>query len=201
VQFAGQTFSPKFDSTDVLQVELPGVDASGALALFEPVGNKTDDTNPYVLELPTTQPKPKTPVEAASGTELVLGQNDAPKLEFTGEKIGDVATVIIEGKTPLRKEYDSEKKILSVYLTQEITKLPAKLTVQFRDIAGKLIATLPLEIKALRKPGTSTDKLSCLSWNWRGRSSVKITERTHEKRAKTLHCGREGCHSEAAPVG
>ena len=26
--------------------------------------------------------------------------------------------------------------------------------------------------------------LSCLSWNWRGRSSVKIAERTHEKRAK-----------------
>ena len=34
--------------------------------------------------------------------------------------------------------------------------------------------------------------VSCLSWNWRGRSSVKITERTHEKRAKTLHRRREG---------
>src|SRR5262249_28808798 len=29
--------------------------------------------------------------------------------------------------------------------------------------------------------------LSCLSWNWRERSSVKITERAHAKRAKALH--------------
>ena len=36
--------------------------------------------------------------------------------------------------------------------------------------------------------------LSCLSWNWRERSSVKITERAHAKRAKALHWGREGCH-------
>src|SRR6266481_5764391 len=45
------------------------------------------------------------------------------------------------------------------------------------------------------------DDLSCLSWNWRRRSSVKITERTHEKRAKTLHRRREGGHPEAALVG
>jgi hypothetical protein len=29
--------------------------------------------------------------------------------------------------------------------------------------------------------------LSCLSWKWRRRSSVKITERTYEKRAQALH--------------
>ena len=43
--------------------------------------------------------------------------------------------------------------------------------------------------------------MSCLSWNWRRRSSVKITERTHEKRAKALHRRREGCHPETALVG
>jgi hypothetical protein len=43
--------------------------------------------------------------------------------------------------------------------------------------------------------------LSCLSWNWRGRSSVKIAERTHEKRAEALHWRREGCDPAAAPVG
>ncbi len=43
--------------------------------------------------------------------------------------------------------------------------------------------------------------VSCLSWNWRGRSSVKIAERTHEKRAKALHRGREGGHPQAALVG
>src|SRR5258708_7504060 len=40
--------------------------------------------------------------------------------------------------------------------------------------------------------------MSCLSWNWRGRSSVKITERTHAKRAKTLHRRGEGGHSTTA---
>jgi serine protease Do len=29
--------------------------------------------------------------------------------------------------------------------------------------------------------------VSCLSWKWRRRSSVKITERTYEKRAQALH--------------
>jgi hypothetical protein len=30
--------------------------------------------------------------------------------------------------------------------------------------------------------------LFCLSWKWRKRSFVKITERTYEKRAQALHC-------------
>ena len=30
--------------------------------------------------------------------------------------------------------------------------------------------------------------LSRLSWKWRERSSVKIAERTYEKRAQALHC-------------
>jgi hypothetical protein len=43
--------------------------------------------------------------------------------------------------------------------------------------------------------------LSCLSWNWRVRSSVKITERTHEKRKKALHGRRKSSHLEAAFAG
>ena len=31
-------------------------------------------------------------------------------------------------------------------------------------------------------------KVSCLSWKWRKRSSVKIMERTYEERAQALHC-------------
>ena len=31
-------------------------------------------------------------------------------------------------------------------------------------------------------------ELSRLSWKWRKRSSVKIAERTYEKRAQALHC-------------
>jgi len=30
--------------------------------------------------------------------------------------------------------------------------------------------------------------LSCHSWKWRDRSSVKITERTYEERTQALHC-------------
>src|ERR1700751_2591123 len=32
--------------------------------------------------------------------------------------------------------------------------------------------------------------LSCLSWKWRKRSSVKMTERTHEEATEALHAGR-----------
>jgi len=35
-------------------------------------------------------------------------------------------------------------------------------------------------------------------WKWRKRSSVKITEGTHEEATKALHAGREGRYSEAA---
>src|ERR1019366_5932998 len=35
--------------------------------------------------------------------------------------------------------------------------------------------------------GGRNPPMSCLSWNWRGRSSVKITERTHGKTEKALH--------------
>src|SRR5437773_10958826 len=48
---------------------------------------------------------------------------------------------------------------------------------------------------------TPLEVVSCLSWNVRKRSSVKITGRAHEKRAKALHRRTEGCHSEAALVG
>jgi hypothetical protein len=40
--------------------------------------------------------------------------------------------------------------------------------------------------------------MSCLSWKWRKRSSVKITERTDEEAAEALHAGRKSSHSEAA---
>ncbi len=43
--------------------------------------------------------------------------------------------------------------------------------------------------------------LSCLSWKWRKRSSVKIAERTYEKGTKALHRRGEGGHSEAPPFG
>src|SRR5271155_584357 len=66
--------------------------------------------------------------------------------------------------------------------------------------------TLSLEVARLVRFGLTTSSfgeqcVSCLSWKWRKRSSVKIMERTYEERAQALHCGREGCGSEAAPSG
>src|SRR5271157_3506787 len=43
--------------------------------------------------------------------------------------------------------------------------------------------------------------VSCLSWKWRKRSSVKIAERTYEKGTKALPRRGEGSHFEAAPFG
>src|SRR5271170_1433912 len=44
-------------------------------------------------------------------------------------------------------------------------------------------------------------EVSRLSWNWKERSSVKITERTLAQRAKALHIRREGHHPQTPPVG
>ena len=41
--------------------------------------------------------------------------------------------------------------------------------------------------RLMRGAGMRKFKMSCLSWNWKGRSSVKIAEGTHEKRAKASH--------------
>ena len=41
-------------------------------------------------------------------------------------------------------------------------------------------------------------KTGHLSWQWRKRSSVKITERTHEEATAAVHGGRKGRHSEEA---
>jgi hypothetical protein len=40
-----------------------------------------------------------------------------------------------------------------------------------------------------------------LSWKWKERSTVKVTERTREKTTKALHGRREGRHLEAAFAG
>jgi hypothetical protein len=39
-----------------------------------------------------------------------------------------------------------------------------------------------------------------LSWKWKARSSVKIAERTYEKRAQALHRRGESSHPEATPL-
>jgi len=43
------------------------------------------------------------------------------------------------------------------------------------------------------------NNLSCLSWKWRKRSSVKITERTHEEATEALHAFHQNAASEWQP--
>jgi hypothetical protein len=43
--------------------------------------------------------------------------------------------------------------------------------------------------------------MSCLSWKWGKRSSVKIAERTYEEVTKASHSRRESGHLEATPFG
>ena len=40
----------------------------------------------------------------------------------------------------------------------------------------------------------------CLSWKWRGRSTLKITERTREQDTEPLYGRRESRHPETTPV-
>ncbi|MGA8620436.1 MAG: DUF6632 domain-containing protein, partial [Candidatus Sulfotelmatobacter sp.] len=56
---------------------------------------------------------------------------------------------------------------------------------------------------AARDPSANRSLIAfmcCLSWKWRKRSSVKITERTYEKRAQSLHRRRKSSHPEATPL-
>jgi hypothetical protein len=158
VKFAGADVTPVLTIPSVMQLELPAADASGPVALIEPNKDKPNDPKLYLLDLPPAQPKPKAAVEPASGTSLTINQNDVSKLDFSGEKIDSVSTVKVEGKDPLKTEYNDEKKLLSVYLTQDVTKLPGKLALQFRDSAGKQVATLVLEVKATPKAASNPDK-------------------------------------------
>jgi hypothetical protein len=149
-RYADVEIKPTFLGDTLMQFALPEASAEGPFILYEPTVE--GGVKAYLLELPAAKEKPKQAIEAAGGQGLAITQNDAPKLDFTGERVGDVASVRVEGREPFKTEYDAQKKVLSVYVPQEATKLPARfLTVQFRDAAGKSIATQTLEIKALAK--------------------------------------------------
>jgi len=148
VEHAGKPVTLAFPTDRVIRFELDGTEAQGTIALFEPT--LENSFNLYLLDLPPAKPKPKEAIEAVAGP-LVINQGDAPKLDFTGERIADVAAVRIEGREPFKSEHDATKKVLSVFIPQEVTKLPGKLALQFRDAAAKSIATMTLEVKALPK--------------------------------------------------
>ena len=154
IEYAGSDIKPTFPSPAVMRFEIPIPEAEGTFVLFEPGGGLRH--NVVLLDMPSARPKPKLPIEAATPGALSINQGDAPKLEFTGESIDAVTSVRVEGRDSFRAEYDSGKRILSVYVTQDATKVPGKLTIQFRDKAGKLLGTALLEVKAL--PGKTGEQ-------------------------------------------
>jgi hypothetical protein len=60
-------------------------------------------------------------------------------------------------------------------------------TCSIARIAGTLTGPLETSSGLIQPNHRAFDAMSCLSWKWRKRSSVKITERTHEKATEALH--------------
>ncbi|MGB8061796.1 MAG: hypothetical protein WCF26_07865, partial [Candidatus Sulfotelmatobacter sp.] len=61
-------------------------------------------------------------------------------------------------------------------------------------------ATIPIDTDPISAEifFMKVEVVSCLSWKWRKRSSVKITERTYEEGTEAFHPGRKSSHLEAA---
>jgi hypothetical protein len=55
-----------------------------------------------------------------------------------------------------------------------------------KDYLGDMTVKEAARRLGVTRPNLS--RMSRLSWKWRERSSVKIAERTYEKRAQALHC-------------
>jgi hypothetical protein len=104
------------------------------------------------------KPKPKAAVEALDPAKLAIETNDTPKLVFEGTKVADVDSVLVGNFTPIKPEYDADKKQLTIFINQQITANPAKHTLQFRDAAGKLLGTVELVVKARPKPAAPETK-------------------------------------------
>src|SRR3989442_15502137 len=66
-------------------------------------------------------------------------------------------------------------------------------SMSFMDYFGENPASILIPLSKLH--------LSRLSWNWRKRSSIKITERTYEEGTEAFHTRRKSSHLEAASCG
>ena len=75
------------------------------------------------------------------------------------------------------------------------------------DSAGDVSCEVAIQIlESCGKPALAEWKeyiatVSCLSWKWRRRSYVKITERTYEEGTVAFHPRRKSSHPEAASCG
>jgi CRISPR-associated endonuclease Cas1 len=67
--------------------------------------------------------------------------------------------------------------------------------------AGRVAGHTPEAIAKEAATHRKHAQVSCLSWKWRKRSSVKITERTYEEGTEAFHRRRKSSHPEAASCG
>jgi hypothetical protein len=81
----------------------------------------------------------------------------------------------------------------AVNVTASLSSLDLQSSSNSRGVLKDEVQNLPLNGRQLQ--------MFCLSWKWRGRSTVKITERTREKDTEALHGRREGRHPETTPAG
>src|SRR5437016_13464904 len=75
----------------------------------------------------------------------------------------------------------------------QFVPLPVHGSMSFMDYFGENPASILIPLSKLH--------LSRLSWNWRKRSSLKITERTYEEGTEAFHTRRKSSHLEAASCG
>jgi hypothetical protein len=98
------------------------------------------------------------------------------------EGIPDNGKLFPEGSKTVKIEWIKKKNPLSPY---------------FVEVPDTLKSLAFIEKDSKRFPNTH-GWVFCLSWKWRKRSSVKITERTYEERTEAFHSRRKSSHPEAA---
>lgn len=106
----------------------------------------TKDDNLIPLDIPPGEPKPQAELAFQGASEPEVRKNDQSALRLEGTKTADVAHVVVAG-VELKKDYDTQKKVLTVFLTTEQTKVAAVLTLQFRNGSDALISTLDVHVK------------------------------------------------------
>ena len=107
--------------------------------------------------------------------------------------------------TILERIGDPLVRVLVIVVAVTATRIGEALGLMWSDIDWK---KLKINIRRdwvdgkLGRPKSRASKaLFRLSWKWRKRSSVKITERTYEEGTEAFHSRRKSSHPEAASCG
>lgn len=106
----------------------------------------------------------------------VEGKDDYPRVQEVSGFLYDFNLVYEISRLATDPKYSDYRFSRSVwYRTRKPLVEQDRLHVDRLQLGSPLIFLVALAV-------------SCLSWKWRKRSSVKIMERTYEERAQALHC-------------